>query len=111
MTYLTSLLNKPMTIFAELEGVDVFHYNKPPETEAPYGVWKEEGDTSINSDNQRSERTLEGILDYYTLDDIDPALDKLEEAMSKMGASWKLVSVQHEDDTNLNHYSWDWSVM
>lgn len=111
MKLLTSLLDLPYQIFKSIEDVDVYHYHKPAEKEAPYAIWKEENDTSFSSDNQKSERGLQGILDYYTLDDLDPALDKLEKAMIEMGASWMLTSSQFEEDTNLIHYSWDWTVM
>ena len=111
MKLLTSLLDLPYQIFKDLEDVDVYHYTKPTEKEAPYAVWMENGDESFNSDNQKSERVLEGTLDYYTLNDLDPALDALESAMLEMGAAWQLSSVQFEDETNLIHYTWDWQVM
>lgn len=111
MKYLTQLLDLPYQIFKTIEGVDVYHYEKPAAKQAPYAIWKEEGDESFNSDNQKSERGLQGILDYYTLDDMDPALDELEKAMEKMGASWQLTSSQIEENTHLKHYSWDWTVI
>lgn len=112
MKLLTSLLDIPYTIFKNVQGVDVYHYTAPPEKEAPYAVWQEEADNSFNSDNRKSERSLSGILDYYTLNDglIDSNLDVLEQAMLDMGASWELTAVQFEDATNLVHFSWDWSV-
>lgn len=111
MKLLTSLLDLPYQIFKDLEDVDVYHVRKPADKETPYAVWIESGDASFNSDNQRSERVLEGTLDFYTLEDLDPALDLLEEAMCKMGASWQLVAVQDEPETNLIHYTWEWTVM
>ena len=111
MTYLTNLLNIPYQVFASLEDVDVYHYHAPNNKEAPYAIWKEENDESFCSDNRRSERVIAGILDYYTLDDMDPNLDVLEQALESFGASWKLTASQFEDETNLIHYSWDWQVM
>lgn len=112
MKLLTSLLNVPYQAFKIVEGVDVYHYTAPPTKEAPYAIWQEEADDSFNADNRKTERSLSGILDYYTLNDgmIDGNLDALEDAMQTMGATWQLTAVQYEDSTNLIHFSWDWSV-
>lgn len=112
MKLLTALLEIPFDGFRVVEDVNVYHYIKPNKAQAPYAVWQEMNDDGFYSDNGKSERRLEGILDYYTKVNagIDPGLDVLEQAMINMGASWTLTSVQFESDTNLIHYSWDWSV-
>lgn len=112
MMLLTQLLEIPFTTFGEIEDVNIYHYRKPSTVKAPYAVWQEENDDSFYSDNGKSERSLNGILDYYTTvnNDIDPNLDTLEQALIDMGASWALTATQYEADTNLIHYSWDWSV-
>lgn len=112
MMLLTQLLEIPSTIFGAIEDINIYHYIKPSEVKAPYAVWQEENDDSFYTDNGKSERSLNGILEYYTTvnRDIDPALDTLEQALINMGASWALTATQYEADTNLIHYSWDWSV-
>ena len=112
MMLLTQLLDIPFTTFGEIEDINIYHYIKPSEVKAPYAVWQEESDASFNADNIKCERSLNGILDYYTTVNrgLDPNLDTLEQALIDMGASWILTTVQYEVDTNLIHYSWDWSV-
>lgn len=112
MMLLTQLLEIPFTTFGAIEDVNIYHYRKPSTVKAPYAVWQEENDDSFYSDNGKSERSLNGILEYYTTvnNGIDPNLDVLEQALIDMGASWSLTGTQYEIDTNLIHYSWDWSV-
>lgn len=108
MKSLTSLIQIPRDEFAKLSYC--YHYNKPTSVQAPYAVWAEDGEKSFHSDNSKSERSLEGVIDFYTLTECDPKLDEIENALIAMKASWSLTSVMHEDETNLNHFSWEWSV-
>ena len=108
MTYLTQLLNGPKKAFGALDYC--FHYHKPEEHEGDYAIWKEDSEEDFNSDNRKSERAIEGMLDFYTLDDFNPKVDELETVMESFGASWRLASSEYEEQTNLIHYSWDWSL-
>jgi len=108
MKYLCGLLDIPYQEFKKLD--HVYHYLKPENIDAPYAIWQETNEASFYSNNKKSERALEGILDYFTLDENDSFLDTLEAAMDKMGASWSLSAVQYEEQTNLIHFSWDWQV-
>lgn len=108
MKSLTSLLSEPITIFGPLGYV--YHYQKPAEIEAPYAVWQEFNEESFNSDNAKNERVLNGTIDFYSLEEADTKLDEIEEALMQMGATWQLSSVQFEEDTNLIHHQWEWSV-
>jgi hypothetical protein len=108
MKYLTDLLKIPREEFGKLD--HVFHYLKPECQHEPYAVWQETTESSFHSDNKKSERILEGILDYFTTEEDDSFLDTLEAAMDAMGASWTLSAVQFEEQTNLIHFSWDWQV-
>ncbi len=108
MKSLTSLLSEPITVFGQLGFV--YHYHKPDATQAPYAVWTETDEESFNADNAKSERQLNGTIDFYSLTEADSKLDEIETALAKLGATWTLASVQFEEDTNLIHTSWDWSV-
>ena len=87
MKLLTTLLEIPFNGFKVIEDVNVYHYIKPTNVQAPYAIWQEESDDSFYSDNGKTERTLNGILDYYTKVNagLDPGLDVLEKAMIDMG--------------------------
>lgn len=108
MKYLTELIKIPRDEFGKLN--DVFHYLKPEDHEGAYAVWQEIADSSFHADNKKQERALEGILDYFTLEEDDSFVDSLEAAMDAMGASWSLSAVQFEEQTNYIHFSWDWQV-
>lgn len=108
MMYLTSMMAKPLSGFGELDFC--YHYTKGALTTVPYAVWQERGESDFHSDNSKSERALEGVIDYFTLNECDMNADSIESALVHMGASWSLSSVAFEDDTNLIHLHWDWSV-
>lgn len=108
MMYLTSMMAKPLSGFGELDFC--YHYTKGALTTVPYAVWQERGESDFHSDNSKSERALEGVIDYFTLNECDTNADSIESALVHMGASWSLSSVAFEDETNLIHLHWDWSV-
>lgn len=108
MKYLTSLLQIPKDELKKLSYC--FHYNKPASYKAPYAVWQEQGETSFHSDNAKAERSLECVIDFYTLIENDPKLDEIEQALVNMGAAWSLTSVMFESESNLTHFTWNFSV-
>lgn len=108
MRSLTSLLGLPLQAFQALNYS--YHYEKPASVQAPYMVWQEQAESSFHSNNSKSERALEGVCEFYTQTESDPKLDEIENALEGMGASWQLTSVQFESESELIHFSWDWSV-
>ena len=108
MKYLTQLLQIPKDELKKLSYC--YHYNKPSSVKAPYAIWQENAEQSFHSDNTKSERSLEGVIDFYTLNESDPKLDEIEAALVNMKAAWTLSSVDYEDETQLIHFSWEWSV-
>ena len=95
-------------------GDNVYHYWRP-NMSGNFCVWAEDGETvSFNGDNQKAEQAIGGYVDYYTKTEYDPALDDVQDALKALAADmpfgWRLDSVQYEDDTNLIHYQWIWSV-
>lgn len=109
MKSLTNLIKIPRDEFAKLNYC--FHYEKPASKKAPYAVWQEQQESSFHSDNSKSERALEGVIDFYTLNEDDSKVDEIESALINIGASWSLTSVMFESETNLIHFTWDWSVI
>lgn len=108
MKSLTQLIAIPKSEFSKLSYC--YHYLAPASQTAPYAVWQEQDETSFNADNKKGERSLEGVIDFYTLKESDAKLDEIENALVAMGAAWQLTSVMYESETNLIHFSWDWSV-
>lgn len=95
-------------------GDNVYHYWRP-QMQAPFCVWAEEGeDDSFDADNQKKEQVIGGYVDYYTKLEYDPSLDAVQDVLRGLAADmsfgWRLDSVQREDETELIHYQWRWSV-
>lgn len=92
-----------------LPGVFV-HYFRTAKT-APWGVWQEDGEAqAFNANNRKQEQPLHGTLDYFTHTEYDPAIDLIGEALDKTAQSWGILSVQHEEETKLIHYEWEWVI-
>lgn len=106
-----SLLTKIRDALISIEGLTVYHYWHP-RLNAPYCIWAEEmeGD-SIWTDNHKTEQVITGTIDYFTLTDLDPMVDTIQDKLNSVeNLGWTLSSVQYEDETNLIHYSWDWQI-
>lgn len=96
---------------AAIEGLKVYHYWHP-RLEPPFCIWQEEGEAdSLWASNQKKEQVITGTIDYYTLTEFDPMVDKIQNAMNEIEVfGWTLSSVDYEDETMLIHYSWDWEI-
>lgn len=77
---------------------------------APFLVWAEDGDNTAWADDRMMEQAITGTTDYFTRDEFDPAIDRIQDANQSLGIAWRLNSVQYEDDTELIHYEWSWEV-
>lgn len=88
----------------------VYHYRAPQNQPLPYIEWMEEGENVFLADNRHKERTRQGTIDLYTLDEEDPLMGKIPEKLNDMEAAWYLNSVQYEEDTGIIHYEWVFEV-
>lgn len=87
-----------------------YHYWRPVK-DVPCLIWAEDGeDDAANADNHKTEQAIGGTVDFFTRTEFDPLLDDVQEALDGLGIAWQLESVQFEDETNLIHYEWRWSV-
>lgn len=77
----------------------------------PAIVWAESGEEdSFNSDNKKSEQRIIGTVDLFTKTEFDTLIDDVQEALTDLGLTWYLESVQYEDETKVIHYEWSWGV-
>lgn len=91
-------------------GVPVFHFTAL-EQAAPYLVWGEDGQgDTVSADNCLCNRAVQGTVDLFTTQELDPLADKVETALEECGAAWRLNSIQYEEDTGLIHYEWVWEI-
>ncbi|MEG2000942.1 MAG: hypothetical protein RR053_06090 [Evtepia sp.] len=76
----------------------------------PYLVWAEDGSGDCQwADGRMTAQVITGTIDLFTLSG-DPLVDSVQTALDTAGISWKLNSVQYEEDTKLLHYEWRWEV-
>lgn len=92
----------------------VFHYEAVKQYDK-YIVWAEDSEgESLEADNYKAEQSMQGTIDYFTKEDMDENVDKIQEALIKSRISFYLNSVQYEsaDDSGSNyiHYEWVWEV-
>lgn len=93
---------------------NVFHYDaiKQPDK---YIVWAEdsEGD-SVEGDDKKINQSIQGTIDYFTKEEFDENVDKIQAVLVAACISFYLNSVQHEsrDDGGAGyiHYEWVFEV-
>ena len=110
MTSLETKLSKVGTALVSKLGAIVYHYWRPV-ISAPMCIWAEDGENSHRSDFREREQGITGTVDYYTKDEFDANVDKVQEALNKVCSNWNINSVQYEDETKLIHYEWVFTVI
>ena len=93
---------------------NVYHYWRPKMT-APFVVWAEDGEAnSFDADDRKREQVLTGYVDFFTRTEFDQIADTIQDALYGLQSepfTWRLESVQYEDETNLIHYQWTWEAV
>jgi len=88
----------------------VYHYTPPQTVTGSYIVWAEENQSdSVWADGEMQEQSIQGTVDYFTKTEFDPNVQKIQDALNT-GFSWRLNSIQYEDDTGYIHYEWLFEV-
>ena len=107
-----TLQNRLAELAEEFKAISgVIHHYKRVEKSAPFGVWAEQFET--NSDFSDNHKTAQGIgiqLDYYTQTEFDAVIDSIQSYLDGKGYPWNVENVIFEDETNLIHYSWSFTV-
>lgn len=89
---------------------NVYHYesNNPQGT---YIVWMENGEgNSLSVDDEKNIQVITGTIDMFTKNEYDKLIDDLQESLDSNKISYRLESVQYEEDTEYIHYSWRFEV-
>lgn len=88
---------------------NVHHYEAVGKADK-YIVWAEDGQYDSQwVDDRMGVQIVEGTVDYFTRMESDPNVDAIQNALNKV-CSWRLNSVQYEDDTRYIHYEWLWRL-
>lgn len=86
--------------------LDTFHYYATMKPDQ-YIVWAEDGQADdLHSDDAKTEQVIQGTIDYFTKEEFDPNFDLIQKKLNSTEISWRLNSVQYEEDTSYIHYEW-----
>lgn len=88
-----------------------YHYEAWEEKDS-YIVWAEDGQADATySDDKMQTQVVEGTLDLYTKQEYDPLFEKCQATMNDCESmTWRLNSIQHEEETDYIHYEWVWQI-
>lgn len=87
---------------------NVHHFDATGAT-GNYIVWAEDGQAdSVWADGKMKEQTITGTIDYYTKVEYDTKFGDIQTALDIIGVSYRLNSIQFENDTKYIHYEWVW---
>lgn len=91
-------------------GIPVSHYKAHKQGDQ-YIVWAEDSQAAaLWADNGMRHQVIQGTVHYFTKTEYDPNVERIQAAMSE-AVSWRLNSIQHEDDTGYHHWEWVWEVV
>ena len=86
----------------------VSHFERMQSTR--YFVWQEDGGNDLSADGVHAERAVTGFTDLFTTVEFDPWAECLQRSFEFFGISYRLRDLQIEEDTGIEHYTWDWEV-
>lgn len=89
---------------------DVYRYRAPANAQVPYCVWAEDSRFDFEADGAHKETGWQGTIDYFTRTENDGTAEDIENALAGLDISWKLNSVQFEEQTNVIHFEWVWNI-
>lgn len=90
---------------------NVYHYSAWAQPDK-YIVWAEDGEADASyADDQKIEQVLQGTIDYFTKTEYDPNFTLIQEKLNSADLTWRLNSIQHEEDTGYIHYEWVWELI
>lgn len=89
---------------------NVGHYEVFQEADQ-YIVYAEDGQSdSVWADGEMQEQAIQGTIDYFTKTENDSNVKKIQEALNDAEISFRLNSIQREQDTRYIHYEWVFEV-
>ncbi len=90
---------------------NVYHY-KACEVKEQYIVWAEDGEAgSVNANDEKEDQVIQGTIDYFTKTEFDPNFELIQDKLNSANLSWRLNSIQYEEETSFIHYEWTWEMI
>lgn len=91
-------------------GVPVNHYTAAEKPDN-YIVWSEDSQyNSVWGDNHMTNQAIEGTIHYFTRTEYDPVADAIMDVLNDAEISFRLNSIQYEDETGYIHIEWVWRL-
>ena len=93
---------------------NVSHYHEMNQTDK-YIVWAEDSEgSSVEGDDRKINQSIQGTIDYFTTEEFDTNVDKIQTLLKEACISFYLNSVQYEsrDESGAGyiHYEWVFEV-
>ena len=93
---------------------NVSHYHEMKQTDK-YIVWAEDSEgSSVEGDDHKINQSIQGTIDYFTMEEFDSNVDKIQDLLKSACISFYLNSVQYEsrDESGAGyiHYEWVFEV-
>ena len=89
---------------------EVYHYTAASKADK-YIAWAEDMEADSQAgDNKKICQSVQGTVDYFTKQEFDPNVDKIQQAFDGAEIPWRLNSVQYEEETQYIHYEWVWEI-
>lgn len=112
MTSLQSKLEPIGAMLAEISDYCYHYWRSAPKGVKAYIVWAEDQEAeSLNADNLKQKQGIHGTIDYFTKAEFDDVVDEIQEGLNGLeNVSWRLNSVQYEEETTFIHHEWEFWV-
>jgi len=106
MPNLSALKTALLTVMDE-----VYHFAPPQNVTGSYIVWAEDtqGD-SVWADGKMVNQSIQGTVDYFTKSENDATVESIQDALNNGEISFRLNSIQREQETGYIHYEWVFEV-
>lgn len=112
MTSIQNQLEPIGEMLADITEYCYHYWRSAPKGVKSYIVWAEDEEAaSLNGNNIKQEQGIHGTIDYFTKIEYDSSVDDIQEGLNGLeNVSWRLNSVQYEDETTFIHHEWEFWV-
>lgn len=112
---MTSIQTKltPLADMLAQKCANTYHYwRSAPKGVKAYIVWAEDEEAnSLNGNNRKLEQGIHGTIDYFTKTEFDEVVDNIQDGLNDLeNVSWRINSIQFEDETLFIHHEWEFWV-
>lgn len=76
-----------------------------------YIVWQEVSKLKLSADNASAESGYRVAVDYFTKDEYDPLLDKINDVLDCDSIAAAEPEIDFEPETGYTHYAWTCEVV